>query len=213
MEIEMSGISAFNISTSYQCPTRPPFVAVATLYGSLIAGTGGIFAANNAALIPRWTDKPAIEILVTNELQSHDYQTLSIAQAINQIRDGFGLKMSEVAQIFGVSRQASYLWLEGSMPKIEIANRIWKLSDIAKQLREAGLQRPEHFVHRPLSYNGKSLFQLLVKGEPVEQAVSVIKRMVLNEADLKKVQRVGAPDGDFSSVQELATPILEEHNS
>ena len=177
-----------------------PFVAVVTLFGALVAGTGGLYTPTNTALVPEWK-MPAQEI--------------SIPKAILQIRDGLGLKMSEVADIFGVSRQAVYLWLKGENLKNEYVQRIWQLSRIAERLQLAGIDRPEHFIHRPLSPEGDSLFQLLISGANVDSAMALLKaRFNVEQSSRDKAyaehQNTRYRKPDLSSVMELATPILEE---
>ena len=83
--------------------------------------------------------------------------------------------MSELAEIFGVSRQAVYLWLKGENLKNEYVQKIWQLSVVAEQMEVAGIDRPEHFIHRPISANGHSLFQILLTGENAYAALSFLK--------------------------------------
>jgi len=193
-----------------------PFVAVVTLFGALVAGTGGLYTPTNTALVPEWTNVPAVTITSTPSVERKmPAQEISIPKAILQIRDGLGLKMSEVADIFGVSRQAVYLWLKGENLKNEYVQRIWQLSRIAERLQLAGIDRPEHFIHRPLSPEGDSLFQLLISGANVDSAMALLKaRFNVEQSSRDKAyaehQNTRYRKPDLSSVMELATPILEE---
>ena len=193
-----------------------PFVAIGLLFGALVAGTGGLYTPANTALVSEWTNVPAVTITSTSSVERKiPAQEVSIPKAILQIRDGLGLNMSEVANVFGVSRQAVYLWLRGGKITNEYVQRIWKLSPIAERLQLAGIDRPEHFVHRPLSPDGESLFQLLVSGANVDYALTLLKEQFNVEQDsrdrsIAEHKNTRHRKQDFSSIMELATPILEE---
>jgi hypothetical protein len=89
------------------------------------------------------------------------------------------------------------------------------LSRIAERLQLAGIDRPEHFIHRPLSPEGDSLFQLLISGANVDSAMALLKaRFNVEQSSRDKAyaehQNTRYRKPDLSSVMELATPILEE---
>lgn len=217
MNVDRNEQSVFNSASAwYSRGTPPPFVAVGLLFGTLVAGTGGLFSPTNAALIPELTNAPAVSINSTSSVERKRLaQESSIPKAILQIRNRLGLKMSEVADIFGVSRQAVYLWLKGDNLKIEYVQRVWQLSLIAERLQLAGIDRPEHFIHRPLSPEGSSLFKLLVSGADVDSALALLKEQFIAEQSSREKsfaerQHTGGRKQYPSSVMELATPILEE---
>jgi transcriptional regulator with XRE-family HTH domain len=194
---------------------QPLFTAVALL-GLVAVGTGGGYSEANAGLIPGGTNVPVVTINSTPSAKSSKpAQEISIPKAILQIRDRLGLKMSEVADIFGVSRQAVYLWLKGDNLKIEYVQRVWQVSLIAERLQRAGIDRPEHFIHRPLSPEGNSLFQLLVSGADADSALALLEEQFIAEQSSRdksfaEHQNTRHRKQDLSSAMELATPILEE---
>jgi hypothetical protein len=121
--------------------------------------------------------------------------------------------MSELAQVFGVSRQAAYDWLAGTVPRQEITARIWELSRTAELLRPAGITRMEHFVHRPMLDGNRTLFSLLLSGENIDGAVQQIKELARAEsAQRTRIanRKTGTDAGDASSVYSMGTPILSE---
>jgi transcriptional regulator with XRE-family HTH domain len=193
---------------------QPIFTAVALIV--LAVGTGGGYSAANANLIPESKNAPLVTINSTPSVErKKPAQGISIPNAILQIRDRLGLKMSEVAEIFGVSRQAVYLWLKGENLKNEYVQRVWQLSLIAERLQLAGIDRPEHFIHRPLSPDGDSLFQLLISGANVDSALALVKEQFNVEQSSRdkayaEHQNTRHRKPDLSSVMELATPILDE---
>jgi hypothetical protein len=130
---------------------------------------------------------------------------LSAAQSLVQIRDVFGLKMSELSQIFGVSRRAAYDWLEGATPKPELTARIYHLSTLAARFGEAGISDVRHFIHRPI-LGQRTLFELLKTGENLDKAIEVVRVTALEEASARKP--VGRRVQDASDIDEESTPIF-----
>lgn len=202
----------------YSRANKQQFVVAATLFGALIAGTGGHYSQNNMEWVSEWTSVPAIAISVSPPANLKEkLQKTSIPNAIRQIREKLGLKMSEVAEIFGVSRQAVYLWLEGGNLKQEYIQRTWELSQIADQMQAAGIERPEHFIHRPVSADGLTLYRLLLRRENVETALSLLREQSAVEQRIRvraavEPQSTRARRDKESSLIELSTPIWDEHN-
>jgi len=136
---------------------------------------------------------------------------LSTAQLLSTVRDVFALRMSEMAQIFGVSRRAAYDWLEGVTPKPETTARIYTLSKYAEELKASGLSNIDHFIHRPV-INGRSLLDLLKSGENIEQAITIIKRTASEEAKNRKQLGRRTSETNTASVDgfdEASTPISD----
>ena len=135
----------------------------------------------------------------------------SIAQHLLNIRDGFGLRMSEVAQIFGVSRTAAYAWLDGAIPKPEITAKLLDLSRQADMFREAGVERIEHFTRRPV-VGCLSLLDLLKSGSDLRQAITVIKQTASLEAQNRATSPKAQAEGGRSRniVDDISIPILPE---
>ncbi len=217
MNVEKSDGKVFSSASVLYARGGPrQFAAAVTLFGTFVAGTGGFYSPMSAALVSEWTTAPAVAISCAPSLErKKSTQEISIPKAILQIRDRLGLKMSEMADIFGVSRQAVYLWLKGDNLKNEYIQRVWQLSFVARRMQLAGIDRPEHFIHRPLSPEGDSLFQLLVSGANVDSAIALLEEQSVVEQGLRDMsiaehQNARHRRQDLSSVMELAAPILEE---
>lgn len=129
----------------------------------------------------------------------------SSAQSLIRIRDVFGLKMSELAQVFGVSRRAAYDWLEGATPKPELTAKIYQLNTLAEIFRDAGIDTVRHFIHRPVQ-GERTLFDLLKSGDNLDRAIEVIRMTALEEASARKP--VGGRVRDKSNLDEESTPIF-----
>lgn len=209
---------ANSASILYSRGNIQPFVAAVTLFGALVAGTGGVYSSANVLRVTEWTNAPAVAIgcrsIANRERRPND---ISIPNAILQTREKLGLRMSELAEIFGVSRQAVYLWLNGENVRPEYVQRIWQVSSIADQVERAGISRPEHFLHRPFSPDGRTLYQSLLAGEDIEAAVACLKADALTEQETRKASSAGLafrrePARVASSASELSRPIMDESN-
>ena len=149
---------------------------IVPLYISMIAGTGGLSATPNVLYAATTYRNPIIR-----EIRGHHSNRdhiLSFAQRLSIIREMFGLRMSEVAQIFGVSRPAAYAWLNGSEPRADTRIRILRLSRAAEELKTAGIENIRQYVRQPTA-SGQSLIDLLQSGADVSTTVSLIKASLL----------------------------------
>jgi transcriptional regulator with XRE-family HTH domain len=191
-----------------------PLIATISLYGALVAGTGGVFANVNATELPNWTNHPIVEIrALPITLEAASQLAPSVAEQLQLIRNGFGLKMSELAQIFGVSRQAAYSWLGGTIPKPELVARIWALSKSADQVRGIGVKGLENFLHRPLLQDGRTLFAILLEGSQVDEVVIALRHTASLEAQVRSqssLRNPGIANERRSSFVEMVKPILDE---
>jgi hypothetical protein len=129
----------------------------------------------------------------------------STAQLLTTVRDTFALKMSEVAQIFRVSRRAAYDWLEGATPKPELIAKIYQLSTLAARFRDAGVPNVRHFIHRPI-VGERTLFELLKSGDNLDRAIEVVRVTALEEASARKPS--GRRVQNASDLDEESTPIF-----
>jgi transcriptional regulator with XRE-family HTH domain len=198
-------------------PSKAQFWGTVSLLGALVAGTGGIFDVDNTAKVPYLTNCSIVRLKVAEgEEVSPVRDALSIAERLQHLRDVLGLKMSELADIFGVSRQAAYAWLSGTIPKGEIVKKIWTFSNDVEKLRRAGVSRPELFTHRPVLQDGRSLFDLLVDGSPLDKAIAVIISTAEKEAISRSeasARQSGAFNESNSSSVYVVRPLMEKERS
>ena len=192
--------------------------ATISLYGALVAGTGGLFASTNAVHVEDWTKWPIIQVRSSSSVtkKEEDVSVPSVVDHLRLVRDGFGLKMSELAQLFGVSRQAAYGWFNGTLPRPEIVTRIWKLSRSAEELRISGIRDVGQFIHRPLLENGDSLHTVIMSGRQLDEAIAVVKNLGSAEAKVRSeatVRNLGAVNARNSSFVELAKPVFYDWQS
>jgi transcriptional regulator with XRE-family HTH domain len=197
-------------SEPVQTATSKPICVLALTLTALASGTAGAYK-NEGSLLER-IQSIRVPIDISGR-QARDEITYaySHAQLLSNIRDAFGLKMSEVAQIFGVSRRAAYDWLAGAVPRPDIVARIYKLNKQADELHAAGIPSVAHFTHRPV-LGGRSLLEVLKSGEEIEAAVAIIRRTAAEEAQNRKQlgRRTSASDtAIIDGFDEVSTPISD----
>lgn len=178
----------------------------------LDAGTGGVFASENIAQLPNWVATPVIEIKRAHQTLFAD--TRSVRDHLLNVRDTFRLNMTELAQVFGVTRPAAYAWLEGVEPKPEARMLILSLSRAADRLAKAGIERPELYVRRPM-FDGKSLIDLLKEERNVDDAISAIEALAKKEAIVRKealTRHAGRPKRQLESLDALTTPLMRDRD-
>ncbi len=169
-----------------------------------LAPTNATTATYQAKYVPRF--------IVPAQQRREPHSLRSVAADLKHIRSTFALKMSEVAEIFNVSRPAVYAWLDGAIPKQDVLTRLMLLSKQAEQVNQAGINRLEHFLRRPLA-DGRSLLQLLKEGANIEHALSTIKQAAAEEELSRKLavsRHSPTKKGDAASIDELSVPIVPE---
>jgi transcriptional regulator with XRE-family HTH domain len=107
--------------------------------------------------------------------------TRAPAEHVANIRDVFGVSMSDLAVILGVTRPTAYAWLEGNEPKQESITRIRQLSSIADRVKVMNIKRMDKLIHRKI-LNGESLFELLKTDRDPAILIQSLKEISEKEA-------------------------------
>lgn len=132
-----------------EAPYRPlPFVEI---------GTGGVF---NATFLRQAKGYAPFELVApVQALAPTPY-----ADLMQQVRRGFGRTMSRLPEVFGVSRQTLYNWLDGETPKEAHQERLRQLAAAAKVFEDLAFKPNAAMLDRTL-IKGQSFMQLLAQGE------------------------------------------------
>jgi len=178
----------------------------APLYLSLVAGTGGIYTAGNIQAC--FSVPQNNKIIVIRGRHTKGKQILSVSERLVNLREMFGLTMTEVAQIFGVSRPTTYAWLSGSEPKFEAKSRLMDLSTYVEDLRSHGVAQAWVSARQPLE-GGPSLIELLKAGADVRSAIASIKHSASLASNRKEVKRDFGPTKKTRrvTISEISVPI------
>ena len=183
------------------------FVFFLPLYASLVAGTGGVYHASAFLDVNAFTNTPLIRI---DDSRRRSAAVTSVAYHIAKIRSAFGLNMSDLANVFSVSRPTAYSWLQGTDPKPQLLARIWQMSNYADTIIALGLPRMHVLVKRPLA-NGTSLFTALQEGAGIDTAISRIQSLSENEvsATISELRERTARKPRVRAAEEVSIPIME----
>jgi transcriptional regulator with XRE-family HTH domain len=129
---------------------------------------------------------------------------------MQEIKSGFGRTMTRLPEVFGVSRQTLYNWLNGETPKPAHQEKLRQLAEAARMFSALGFKPTSLALDRTIS-RGKSLLQLLGEGEDgrksANKLVSIVQRG--NEAKAKLDELL---DGRKARLEasHMGTPSLDE---
>jgi hypothetical protein len=82
---------------------------------------------------------------------------------MQEVKVGFGRTMTRLPEVFGVSRQTLYNWLDGETPKEAHQAKLVQLAEAARIFSALGFKPSSLSLDRTVSH-GKSLLQLLSEG-------------------------------------------------
>jgi len=153
-----------------------------TLAIALLAGTGGIADThylNNRQ--ERGYKLPFIEKLSSNSISSLNVSAINL----KRIRQIIKPSISELASLFGVSRQAIYNWLSGEEPTIENATRIVELAKTADFLAAEGLTSSQLLKRKFM--RGHSLYDIIKEGGSSYEAAQKLAQILQTEAKQRKL--------------------------
>lgn len=95
---------------------------------------------------------------------------------MEQVKAGFGRTMSRLPEVFGVSRQTLYNWLNGETPKDAHLGRLHELAEAAAVFSKLGFKPTAPLLDRTLM-QGKSFLQLLAQGENGKELAKKLVRV------------------------------------
>ncbi|NJM77454.1 MAG: hypothetical protein HC852_18815 [Acaryochloridaceae cyanobacterium RU_4_10] len=111
--------------------------------------------------------------------------TRSPAEHVANIRDVFGINMSDLASILSITRPTAYAWLEGQEPKPEAILRIQRLSRTADEVKQMNMIRLDKLIHRPI-LDGRSLLERLRVDEDLSPALAELKAIADKEKQTRR---------------------------
>lgn len=133
------------------------------------------------------------------------------ASQLALIRQVFNISMLELANLFGVSRQALYGWQAGAQPLPTPASRLAALAKYAAVLADAGVPADARTLRRKVA-RGQTLADTVIAGEAVEQfALSMVETLNREAAQRQRLQtRLANRQQDWSSAADFGSPVLDE---
>ena len=101
----------------------------------------------------------------------------SPAEDLRRIREVLKPTVLELANLFGVSRQAVYAWKDGAQPAPTAAARLAKLARAAEVFAEAGVAADTKTLRRRVAGGGTVLDAVLKGGDAVQVAQSLVQTL------------------------------------
>lgn len=202
------------IRTGYKQPASEANRAVQTaliapLYLCMIAGTGGVYT---PASLQVWAEQPN-QIIQVRGYHSKRERMLSVSERLVQIRDVFGMTMTELSTVLGVSRPTAYSWISGVItPKEPNTNSlISKLSAHVDSLSRAGVQKVSILARRSLS-NGQTLIDLLKTGKDVSREIESMQFASIQTLGQSRAKKDFGPASKARRVRidEISTPVAAD---
>lgn len=181
------------LATPYKLSISPPrlpiakhgVTAVVVHMLMLVPGTGGAMTPQSASQLGRWVYNPVIHVEPSSKGK---YDQRSPAEQISSIRDVYGLNMSELAALLGVSRPTVYAWLNGQEPKHDSLVHIHRLASATREIEDLQVARIDKLVRRPI-FQGRSLLDKIKANDDIVEALTVIKSIAIKEGQARCRQK------------------------
>lgn len=135
----------------------------------LVVGTGGVA---NALFVRQAFGYHPYEVLAQPQI----IESTPFAELMGQVKAGFGRTMSRLPEVFGVSRQTLYNWLEGETPKIAHQERLRQLAESAQVFAGLGIKPTTSMLDRTVA-QGKSFLQLMAAGADGQETAKTLIRI------------------------------------
>lgn len=137
----------------------------------------------------------------------------SLPERLALIRQVLKIRVTELADVFSVSRQAVYKWLAGeSMPDEPKMNRIMALERLAERVQNEDLRQVNHLI-KMKHFEGRSLLDLIKAGEETEAHVTELmasaQRLATHYQKSAVSRAKTKPNDNWRSY--LSLPAADEH--
>jgi hypothetical protein len=186
---------------------RPPASQMLPTIGA--AGTGGVESGDYyRRMYLLHIGYQAFLVVIPPETQAPD--PAPYAELMQVIKTGFGRTMTRLPEVFGVSRQTLYNWLNGETPKPAHQEKLRQLAEAARMFSALGFKPTSLALDRTIS-RGKSLLQLLSEGEDGREAAKKLVRVVHrgNDSKAKLDDLLGGRKARLEA-SDMGTPSLDE---
>lgn len=176
--VSKTTLSGMATSESKGMTAFAPYVMCA-----LLAGTGGYTTAD---YLTKRSDHGYKFIQFQNapsavELAAQEDVVRTSAENLARIREILKPTITELANLFGVSRQAVYDWQAGKPTAPENAAKLDDLANAADTLAATGIVRSSQLLRRKIA-GSKSLLDVVREGGSAISAAQVLAQMLVREA-------------------------------
>lgn len=166
-------------------------------------GTGGI--ALQAFVRQPYGYQP-FTVLEVHAVQDH----APFTKLMQEVKAGLGRTMSRLPEVFGVSRQTLYNWLDGETPKPQHQERLRQLAQAANVFAELGLKPSAVMLDRTVA-QGKTFLQLMADGADGKDTAKKLVRIVQrgNDSRAKLDALLGGRKAKLEA-SDVGSPSLDE---
>jgi transcriptional regulator with XRE-family HTH domain len=129
---------------------------------------------------------------------------------MQRVKEGFGRTMSRLPQVFGVSRQTLYNWLNGETPSAGHEARLRELVAAADVFRKRGITPTSPMLLRSI-LNDKNFLELLAGGADGRDTAEKLVRIVRGgEGSRGKLEQLLAGQRPGLMADDMGTPAFDE---
>jgi hypothetical protein len=197
-------------AATHRSMTWPKAAMVAVTVVGMQVGTGGELTENyykqrgqKGYALARYEDVP---------IERKAIAARTSAQDLAYIRTVLKSTVTELANLFGVSRQAIYDWQTGKQVAIENATKLEDLAKAAEILSDGGLVGSPLVMRRKI-IGGKTLFDILREGGSVQDAARLLVEIMRHENQQREALELRLADRKQRLVvgpDDLGVPMLHE---
>ena len=134
-----------------------------------------------------------------------------VARDLKRIKEVFRPAVSELAALFGVTRQTIHSWADGTEPGSEHTSRLAELVKASDALDAEGLAVSPRLLRRKLP-GGKTLLEIAQAGGSLANATGELLAMLRRESGQRKIidQRLAGRTKKPLDLAEFGLPMLNE---
>jgi len=185
----------------------------AVAIAALLAGTGGLMTAGSIAERDQRGyrlgnfEYRACNVPARNRLQG----ARSAAEDLARVKAVFDPSVTDLASLFGVSRQTIYNWQAGQPLAEENEARLERLVLAADIIAAHGFAKNHGVLRRPLA-GGKSFFALVKDGRDSEDAARVLVETLQRELQQRKRldERLANRTRKPVDIDDLGVPAMDD---
>jgi len=181
--------------------------AAAAVAVAFLAGTGGVAS---PSFFNQRQDRGYAFVQLRPSQQNLFRHLRGPEEDIAQIRAVFKPSVSDIAGVFGVSRQSIYNWIAGEKPSQESVERLDDLARAADLFLADGFAGSSYLFRRKLE-NGKTMMDTVREGGSAQDAARSLLQIAQKETSQREaLQRRLANRTAVHDYSEIGSPMLNE---
>lgn len=137
--------------------------------------------------------------------------TRSPREDLARLRGVLKPAISQLAGLFGVSRQSIYNWARGEQPKVQHIARLDDLARAADIIASEGITSPSQALNRKI-VDGKTLLEIVAAGGSAQDAAHKLALILRRETEQRKAieAKLAGRKSARDEVDDYGVPMLDE---